>query len=187
MFPAGRCRFTRTFMRGDCRKLGVVFLLCVAAVAQAQEESRRVVVGRYYNPAEGFSVRVPRGLRAIAGDEAGPERGVMIRLGENRKIVVYGEPNSLEWKDAAEAVRSAVGHEGPDAGKARVFPVRLGSLAASRAAVRGASRDVEVAVAFRPGGSPVYWVRLESDRSHFPRDRTTFVRVVRSFRLEAWK
>ena len=106
----GHFWFTAKFMQIGRRSLGVILLLCVAAVTPAQENPR-VIVGRYHNPAEGFSVRVPRGFKAIAGEQAGPERGVTIRLGENREISVYGEPNSLDWRDTSQAVRSAIEDE----------------------------------------------------------------------------
>ena len=84
----------------------VTFLLCAVALAPAQPGAR-VIVGTYHNPAEGFSVKVPRGHEGVAGDQAGPERGVMILLGEGRRIVVFGEPNSLGWEDTTRAIRWA--------------------------------------------------------------------------------
>ena len=166
--------------------LGVAMLLCVTGVTLAQE-NRRVIVGRYHNPAEGFSVGVPRGLKGIAGDQAGPERGAAIPLRGDRKIVVYGEPNSLDWKDAAQALRSAIVDEGSNLSTSGVSTVRLGPLAASRAILKSRNRSLEITVAFRPGGGPVYWARLESDPRHFPHDHKVFMRVIRSFRIEAWK
>ena len=168
------------------RSLSLALLLCATGHAAAQSMPR-AVVGRYHNPAQGFSVRVPRGLRGVAGDQAGPERGVKILLGEGRRIVVFGEPNSLEWKDSAEAARRANEVYGSDALNAKVTSGRLGPLAASRAVIQSRSRTLEVMVAFRPGGGPVYWARLESDRKHYQYDRTVFQRVARSFRIEAWK
>ena len=166
--------------------LGIILWLCVTAGTSAQAYPR-IIVGRYHNPAEGFSVRVPRGLKGMAGDQAGPERGVSITLGENLKIVVYGEPNSLDWKDAAQAVRSAIEHAGSNVSTTEVTPVRLGSLAASRAILKSMTRASEIVVAFRPGGGPVYWARLESDGKYFPHDHEVFMRVVQSFQVEAWK
>jgi hypothetical protein len=176
----------RTFMHITRLSLGVMLLLWGAGVAPAEGHTR-IIKGRYHNPAEGFSIRVPRGLKGIAGDEAGPERGVTIILGGGRKIVVYGEPNSLEWKDQAQALRRVIKDEGPDLGDAAVTPIRLGSLAASRVTFKSMNRALEMAVAFRPGGGPVYWARLESDRRHSPHDHQVFMKVIQSFRVEAWK
>jgi hypothetical protein len=147
----------------------------------------REIVGTYHNPAEGFSVRVPRGRRAIAGDQAGPERGVKILLGEGRRIVVFGEPNSLEWEDTEQAARSAIEAEGLATGSADLTSGRLGPLAASRAVFQSESRAVEFVVAFRPGGGPIYWARLESDGKHFRHDQAVFKSVIQSFRPEVWK
>jgi len=168
------------------RSLFLALLLCATDIAAAQSVPR-AVVGRYHNPAQGFSVRVPRGLRGVAGDQAGPERGVKILLGEGRRIVVYGEPNSLEWEDTAQAARRAIEVDGFDAGNTKVTSGRLGPLPASRGVIQSRSRNLEVIVAFRPRGGPVYWARLESDRKHFRYDQTVFNRVARSFRIEAWK
>jgi hypothetical protein len=166
--------------------LCVALLLCTANITSAQSNPR-AITGTYHNPAEGFSVRVPRGFKGIAGDQAGPERGVKILLGEGRRIVVFGEPNSLEWKDTAQAIRSAVEAGGPVTNNVEVTSARLGSLAASRAVLQSGSRALEVVVAFRPGGGPIYRARLESDRKHFRPDQAVFKKVIRSFRIEAWK
>lgn len=169
------------------RGLCLAFLLCASNLAAAQEGAR-VIVGRYHNPAQGFSVRVPRGFRGVAGHQAGPERGVKIHLGEGRRIVVFGEPNSLEWENTAQAARRVIEADGSaPARTAKVHSGRLGRLAGSRGLRRSASGVLEVVVAFRPGGSPVYWARLESDGEHFPHDQTVFRKVVRSFRTEQWK
>lgn len=45
---------------------------------------------------EGYVLRIPKGLEGIAGDRAGPERGVSITLPSGGKILSIGEPNSLE-------------------------------------------------------------------------------------------
>lgn len=39
-----------------------------------------VIIGKYVNYAEGFSIAVPRGLVGRRGQAAGPERGVSIPL-----------------------------------------------------------------------------------------------------------
>lgn len=168
------------------RCLGIALLLYVTNLAVAQS-SPRVIVGTYHNPALGFSVRVPRGFQGLAGDQAGPERGVKILLGEGRRIVVFGEPNSLELKDTAQAVRRAIEAEGLVARDSEVVSGRLGRLPASRMVIQSGGRALEVVVAFRPGGGLVYWARLESDQEHFPYDRTVFKKVVQSFRTEEWK
>lgn len=168
------------------RSLAIILLFSCANVTLAQENPR-IILGRYHNPAEGFSVRVPRGLKGIAGNQAGPERGVMIRLGGKRRIYVYGEPNSLDWSDTVQAIRSAIEDEGFDASKTTVASRRLGALTASRVILQNRDRALAIAIAFRPGGDPVYRARLESDVKHFPHDYAVFLKVTQSFKLEEWK
>ena len=74
----------------SARKLYAVLVLCLAMCVAAIGQ-QRWVTGEYRNEALGFAVRIPRGLRGLAGDEAGPERGVQISLGSSTLVAVYGD------------------------------------------------------------------------------------------------
>ena len=67
----------------------------------------RIIYRRYFNYAEGFSLAIPTGFKGRAGQAAGPERGVSIPLSHDCTgvVVVYGEPNSLEWQISADAIK----------------------------------------------------------------------------------
>ena len=67
----------------------------VAHKVDCVENTYRRVEGTYRNPALGYSIEIPRDLKATTGDQAGPERGLRISLPSGGKIVVFGEPNSL--------------------------------------------------------------------------------------------
>src|SRR5690349_5401751 len=77
-------------------------------IGSAEADSVRVT-GTWKNFATGYSVRIPRGLKAYAGEEDGPHRGIRIVLPSGGEIVTSGEPNSLEWKNPEEGVRHTIG------------------------------------------------------------------------------
>src|SRR3569832_1084081 len=68
------------------------------------------VTGRYFNYAEGFSVAIPQHLPGRHGRSAGPERGVSVPLSDDcaGAVVVYGEPNSLDWRCPSDAISDEV-------------------------------------------------------------------------------
>ena len=148
---------------------------------------------RYFNYAEGFSVAIPSGLQGRAGQDAGPERGVAVPLSRDCTgvVVVYGEPNSLEWPTPADAITWEVQTQTKDAPQAEIqrYRTRLGKLKAAGVTVkRGATSEVEdIVVAFRPGGGPVYTARLSTTGKRYKQDREVFRKVLRGFRLEAWR
>jgi len=72
-----------------------LLLLGYASIVSSQTRS---IEGTYRNPAEGYSVKIPPGLKGFFGDEDGPQRGVRIPLPSGGEIAVFGEPNSLEYK-----------------------------------------------------------------------------------------
>jgi len=74
---------------------GLLLLLGYASIVSSQTRS---IEGTYRNLAEGYSVKIPPGLKGFFGDEDGPQRGVRIPLPSGGEIAVFGEPNSLEYK-----------------------------------------------------------------------------------------
>jgi len=151
------------------------------------------VTGKYANYAEGFSIRLPRGLIGKRGQAAGPERGVSIPLSPDCEgvVEVFGEANSLDWPKPEDAIASEITRATEDSHRVGVtrYASRLGSLLAAGVTLRSdRTDDVEdIVVAFRPGGGPVYFARLRSTAARYVRDRDAFTRIIRSFRLEPWR
>jgi hypothetical protein len=141
----------------------------------------RWVEGTYRNLAFGYSITIPPGLRGMAGDEAGPEKGVRILLPSGGVILVYGEPNSLHWKSPKEGLRSeqaniACGYQ-PE-----VKQINLVLNAAKASQICG-DRVLRVILAFRKSGGPLYWLRLETVRVHASEDEEVLGSITESFRL----
>lgn len=84
---------------------------------QDPETMKRSYTGRYVNPAEGFDVIIPRGLVGRDFDDPSYQRGFIIFFEHPvESLLVNGEPNSLEWKDAREAAE-AYSSSYPDDGR----------------------------------------------------------------------
>ncbi len=149
------------------------------------QTDERWVTGTYRNPALGYSISVPRGLKGITGDQAGPERGVKIALPSGGQISVWGEPNSLEWKTPEEGIRWELG-ESCATGRQVVSPTRI-KLSAAKGSVVCGNRVLKVFLAFRPGGGPIYWLRLDTTMAHKLEDEKTLDHVAASLKLIAWK
>src|SRR5438445_13643499 len=89
-------------------KGAVAILAACCSIARA---APRWIEGTYRNPALGYAIKLPHGLKGMTGDQAGPERGLRISLSSGGEIVVFSEPNSLEWKTPEEGVRSVLAYE----------------------------------------------------------------------------
>lgn len=157
----------------------------VALTSLARPETRWME-GTYRNPALGFSVRVPRGLKAITGDESGPERGVRISLPSRGEIVVFGEPNSLEWKSPEEGVRMGIPHSDCTTDRQQIGQAKVGQLSGAEASLVCGDRVFRVLLTFRKGGGPIYWLRLETVRSHQSEDEAILKSVAASFKQIHW-
>jgi hypothetical protein len=169
-------------------KSSVVFAFTlISFVLGSVPAPSRTLQGPYRNPALGYSVKVPRGLQGIAGDEAGPERGVKISLPSGGKIVVFGEPNALEWRTPAEGVKEEFASERCPHYSVTISPVRMSSLKAAQGRLVCGMQVVKLILAFRPGGGPIYWLRLDTDSSHEPGDTKLFREVAASFKLTPWR
>jgi len=170
----------------SARKLYAVLVLCLAMCVAAIGQ-QRWVTGEYRNEALGFAVRIPRGLRGLAGDEAGPERGVQISLGSSTLVAVYGEPNSLEYKTPAEGVRDSLSNHNCHSDQPEISPARVGSLHGAKGRVVCGEQVTEEMLVFRPGGGPIYWLRLETTTAHEKDDEATLSKVAAGFRLIRWR
>jgi hypothetical protein len=145
------------------------------------------IEGTYRNPALGYSIRIPRGLKASASDEAGPERGVRITLPSGGEIVVFGEPNSLEWKNPEEGVKLGKTRTDCTTDRQQVKQVKIGQLKGAETSVVCGDRVLTVLLAFRKGGGPIYWIRLETLRSHQVEDEAILNSVAASLKQIPWE
>ena len=168
-------------------KAAVILLACLTVLTEVGRADPRQVNGSYSNSALGFSISIPRGLTAIAGDQAGPERGVRILLPLGSTISVYGEPNSLGWKDPADGIESTLGSRKCALGQKEASRVFIGHIAGAQGRL-ACGDTVEIALlAFRPGGGPVYCLLLATSAAHEKADRTILTRVAATFRIIRWK
>ena len=163
-----------------------VLLIQLACIGVAWAEARRIE-GIYRNPALGYSISIPRGLTGLAGDEAGPERGVRIPLPSGGKIAVFGEPNTLESADPEAGVRAELSHAPCMSDSQEVKQARVGKLDGAQATVVCGQRVLHLILTFRARGGPIYWLRLETDRAHELEDNAVLKNVAESFKLIRWK
>jgi len=169
------------------RRLMTGFLLVQLVCADATWADARWVEGTYRNPALGYSIKIPHGLRGKAGDQAGPERGVGILLASGGTVTVYGEPNSLEWKSPEDGVRFALTRQDPVCLRQEVTQTRVGKLSGAKANLVCGDRVLTLILVFRPGGGPVYWLRLETVQAHESEDNAILKRIGASFKLIRWE
>lgn len=147
----------------------------------------------YVNYAVGFSVTLPKGLFFRRPVQAGPERGAQVPLAPDcaAVVVVFGEPNSIEWRsaDAAIAWEVAWEREHDPGAVLHVYSSQMGSLMATGLHIEHATmEDVEdVVVALRPGGGIAYTARLATSRARYRVDLVRFLAVLRGFRLTEWR
>ena len=161
-------------------------LLGLAILTSPARPEFRRIEGTYRNPALGYSVKVPRGLKASAGDEAGPERGVRIALPSGGEIVVFGESNSLEWKSPEEGVKMGITRTDCTTDRQQIKQVKIGQLKGAETSFVCGDRVLRVLLAFRRGGEPIYWLRLETPRSHQAEDEAILNSVAASFKQIRW-
>jgi hypothetical protein len=163
-------------------RIGVIVVLAVCCVSVAQTARR--VTGDYSNPALGYEVTVPEGLVGITGDQAGPERGLTVSLPSGGTIAVYGEPNSLEWKAPIDGIRHSLGLEkcNSDRRQATAFG-RMGRLTATKGTLACDDRVLEMLLAFRTGGRPIYWITLRTTTQKRVEDEAAFSKLAGTFRL----
>jgi hypothetical protein len=159
----------------------------VAQKVDCVENTRRSVEGTYRNPALGYSIEVPPDLNAKAGDEAGPVRGITISLPSGGKIVVFGEPNSLEWKTPVEGVQAKLAREKCPSGHQKVSPARVGSLTGANGSLVCGDRVVKLFLAFRTGGGPIYCLRLDTHTASTSNDEKILQNVTASLNIIPWE
>lgn len=160
--------------------------ICVASVGFLSGESRRVT-GEYRNPALGYSVVLPHGLTGITGDQDGPERGVRVFLPSGAVVSIYGEPNNSGWGTPVEGVQHALSYEKCDSQQQETTQARVGSLKAAKGRLVCGDRIVVLLLAFRPGGGPIYWLRLQTTSGHDREDEAALSNLAAGFKLIRWQ
>jgi len=147
----------------------------------------RSVEGTYRNPALGYSIKIPNGMKGVTGDQDGPERGVRISLASGGEIVVFGEPNSLEWKSPEEGVRDLLKSRTCNSGQREIHRARIGKLNGASGSLICGDRVLKTLLAFRSRGGPIYWIQLETSRAHESEDEAILETVAASFKLIRWQ
>jgi hypothetical protein len=166
--------------------ISAAILLLVASHVVARAEPRWVE-GTYRNPALGYAIEVPRRLKGLTGDQDGPERGLRISLPSGGEILVSGEPNSLEWKTPAEGMQFAHANASCASGQSEILPAYVDRLNGSKGSLVCGDRVEKFYLAFRTGGGPIYWLRLETTRTHELDDTAILDKVAATFRPIRWK
>ena len=169
------------------RRLMSGVLLVQLACTTVISADARWVEGLYRNPALGYSIKVPHGLKGLTGDQAGPERGLRILLPSGGTILVYGEPNSLEWKSPEEGVLDALTNQHCVGHQPEIKQTRVGKLGGARGSLLCGESVTTVILVFRPGGGPIYWLQLKTARAHESEDNATLETIAASFTLIRWE
>ena len=159
----------------------------VAHKVDCAEEANLRIEGIYRNPSQGYSIEVPDGLKATTGDQAGPERGVTVSLESGGRIVVFGEPNSLDWGTPVEGVRVALDREKCPSGHSEVSSAPVGDIPGAKGSLLCGDRVVVLFLAFRTGGGPLYWVRLDTRQSDVSNDEAILQKIAASLKLIPWE
>lgn len=120
-------------------------------------------------------------------DQAGPERGLEILLPSGCTVTVYGEPNSLEWNSPEDGVKFELTRQDCVRRQIEVKKTLVGKLAGAKASLVCGDRVLKAILVFRPGGGPIYWLRLETAHSHESEDGAILESVAASFKLIRWK
>lgn len=162
-------------------RIGIIILI-VSCISAAQ--TARHITGKYSNPALGYEVTVPEGLVGITGDQAGPERGISISLPSGGTITVYGEPNSFGWRTPMDGIRHSLGIEkcNSDRRQGTAF-ARMGRITATNGTLECDDRRLEMSLAFRPGGGPIYWMTLRTTPQKRLEDEAAFNKLAATFQI----
>ena len=147
----------------------------------------RTVQGRYRHPGQGFSVSVPEGTTGLLESDPAVERGIRIALPSGGSIFARGEPNTLEWPTPTDGIRSEVAGLTECSSSPIRSTARLGKLVGAESRLSCGDRVRRLLLAFRPGGGPIYWLRLESASKHEAEDTRFFDRVASSFQTIRWE
>lgn len=169
-------------------KSAIFCLLCLALSTEIIRAQEWQISGTYRNPAEGYSIKIPRGLSGKTGVSGlGNQRGVEIPLPSGGVITVWGEPNSLEWKSPSDGVQWSLENGECASGGARPSQIVVGRIAGAQGRL-ACGNAVEIRfLAFRPGGGPIYWLWLTTSPGHESEDKAILEKVAATFRVIRWQ
>lgn len=155
------------------------------------------VEGVYSNPAVGYSIKIPHGLKGTIIGHCGelsreapgacPQRGLSILLPSGGEIAVLGEPNSSLWSNPAEGIREELAYQKCTSDQGEISQARLGRLHAATARLVCDDHVLKLRLAFRPGGGLIYRLRLDTVRAHESEDDAILYSLAVSFKLIQWK
>jgi hypothetical protein len=169
-------------------KAAIFCLLCLAlstGIIRAQEWQ---ISGGYRDPAEGYSIKIPRGLSGKTGvSGVGTQRGVEIPLPSGGVITVWGEPNSLEWKGPSEGVKWSLENGECASRGAGPSQIVVGRIAGAQGRLACENAVKITFLAFRPGGGPIYWLLLATSPAHESEDKAILEKVAATFRIIRWQ
>lgn len=162
----------------------LVLILAVGAL-----QAPRTVKGRYRHPGQGFSVVVPDEATGLLEGHLATERGIRLVLPSGGSIFAYGEANSLEWPTPVDGIRWAIAQE-PSCSSHGIRDARVGTsgrLSGAGARLSCEEKSIRLLLVFRPGGGPIYWLRLETETAHEAEDAVFLEKVAASFQIIRWE
>ena len=139
------------------------------------------VQGDYRNAEYGFALAAPRGVATFRAAAPAPNHGVLVVLGQTRRIAVSAAFDATDYGSTSALLTGRL----PPAGGVRRGPGALGGRRAERASyTEGATAHMVVA---RHQGGPDqgvnYTADLTSDAAHLEADAAIFRRVLAGFRF----
>jgi len=162
-------------------------LVAAAAIlAMGSVQAPRIVKGRYRDHGQGFSVLVPDAARGLLEGDPATARGIRIALPSGGSIFTYGEANSLEWPSPSDGIRWAV-TEQPECSNQGIRDTRVGKLTGAGARLSCGEKSIRLLLVFRPGGGPIYWLRLETTTTDDGEDAVFLEKVASSFQIIRWQ
>jgi len=169
-------------------KAAILCLLCLALSTEVVTAEEGPFSGVYRNFAEGYSIKIPRGLSGDTRVSGGaPQRGVNISLPTGGVLSVWGEPNSLEWRGPSDGVQWRLENGECASGKAGPSNVVIGRVAGAQGRLACGNAVEILFLAFRPGGGPIYWLMLTTSPAHESEDKAVLEKVAATFRIIPWR
>lgn len=169
-----------------CKEIEMQPWLIVFALAAVLAQSPRTVTGVYRNPGRGFAIEVPKNATGILEGDPVIEHGITIALPSGGSIDAYGEPNSFEWPTPADGLRWSIETE-RQCSSGGVHESKVGRLGGAAVRLSCGERSIRLMLAFRPGGGPIYWLRLETRTVDEDADAIFLERVASSFQIIRWR
>jgi len=103
------------------------------------------------------------------------------------EIVVYGEPNSAEYKTPEEGVGAELNLKDCDSGQRQIKAALVGKLKGAEGRLVCGDRVLHLLLVFRTHGGPIYWLGLHTVHQHESQDEEILETIARSFKLIRWE